>query len=128
MSGRPSGRFAMEAGRIFLAGERPALFFAPVVNNIIHGWEFVNNKIHQCETSPVDYKGATDRLFERITAADLAEEIGVSQNAIARARLDPTTREFRPPPAGWVAAVARLAGERAAELLTLQQELEEEPK
>jgi hypothetical protein len=76
----------------------------------------------------VDYKEVTDRLFERITAEDLAEELGVSQNAIARARLDPTTRGYRPPPTGWEVAVARLAGERAAKLLELQQELEEEPK
>jgi hypothetical protein len=72
----------------------------------------------------VDDKEATDRLFERITAADLAEELGVSQNAIARARLDPTTRDYRPPPAGWEAAVARLAAERAMELLNLKEEVD----
>ena len=74
----------------------------------------------------MDYKQATDRLLERVTTSDVARELGVSQNAIVRARLDPTTRDFRPPPAGWEAAVARLAGERAAELLTLKQELEQE--
>ena len=72
----------------------------------------------------MDYKLATDRLLERITTADLADELGVSQNAVARARLDPATRDFRPPPAGWEAAVARLAGKRAAELLDLQRALE----
>jgi hypothetical protein len=71
----------------------------------------------------VDYKNATDLLFERITAADLAEQLGVSQNAVARARLDPTTRDFRPPPFGWEEAVARLAAERASALLRLQDEL-----
>jgi hypothetical protein len=74
----------------------------------------------------VDYKEATDRLFERITAADLAEELGVSQNAVARARLEPTTRDYRPPAVGWQRAVARLAAKRAAELLTLKEELEPE--
>lgn len=72
----------------------------------------------------VDYKTATDRLFGRITAADLAEEIGVSQNAVARARLDPSTRDYRPPPPGWQAAVARLADTYAAKLLALKKELE----
>jgi hypothetical protein len=68
----------------------------------------------------MDYKEATDTLFLRVTAADLAEELGVSQNAVARARLDPSTREYRPAPAGWETAVARLASQRAAELLKLQ--------
>lgn len=72
----------------------------------------------------MDYKDVTDRLLERITTTDLANELGVSQNAVARARLDPMTRDFRPPPSGWRAAVARLAGKRAAELLKLKQELE----
>jgi hypothetical protein len=76
----------------------------------------------------VDYKEATDKLLERITTSDLAEELGVSQNAVARARLDPSTRDFRPPPAGWAAAVARVAGRRAAELLKLQEELQREQR
>ena len=71
----------------------------------------------------MDYKEATDRLFERITAADLAEELGVSQNAVARARLDPTTRDYRPPPAGWRSAITRLAEARAAELIALKEDL-----
>jgi hypothetical protein len=71
----------------------------------------------------VDYKEATDRLFGRITAADLADELGVSQNAIARARLDPASRDFRPAPVGWQAAVARLAARRAAELHDLGEDL-----
>ena len=74
----------------------------------------------------MDYKDATDRLFERITAADLAQQLGVSQNAVARARLDPATRDYRPPPTSWRAAIARLAAERAAALLELQAELEKD--
>lgn len=75
----------------------------------------------------MDYKEATDRLFERITAADLAKELGVSGNAVARARLDPKTRDYRPPPARWQVAVAHLARQRASELLELQARLEEIP-
>lgn len=73
----------------------------------------------------MDYKEATDRLFARITAADLAEELGVSQNAVARARLDPSTRDYRPPPRGWERAVAKLAGERAMQLQRIKETLED---
>jgi hypothetical protein len=73
----------------------------------------------------VNYKEATDRLFERITAADLAEVLGVSQNAVARARLDQSTRDYRPPPASWRSAVARLAEARATELMKLTDHLRE---
>lgn len=113
-----------EAGRIFLAGERPALFFPLLVNNIVHQQGSVNPFIHQAAGGAVDYKDATNRLLERITTADLARELGVSQNAIARARLDPATRDFRPPPSGWRAAVSRLAGEQASRLLALKEALD----
>ena len=103
---------------------RPALFFAPAVNNVIHWLRFVNSIIHQPRECIVDYKEATDRLFKRITAADLARELGVSQNAVARARLDPATRDYRPPPANWQAAVAGLADHWAGELLKLKDDLE----
>jgi len=103
---------------------RPALFFALLVNKIIHLLRSVNLRIHRVGEQGVDYKEATDRLFDRITAADLAHELGVSQNAVARARLDPSTRDFRPPPYEWKSAVIRIAERRAAELLRLQEELE----
>jgi hypothetical protein len=72
----------------------------------------------------LEYKEATDRLLERITTADLASELGVSQNTIARARLDPATRDFRPPPSGWQEAVGRLADDRASRLLKLKEALD----
>lgn len=96
-----------------------------MVNNIVDKQGIVNRTVHQVDER-VDYKEATDRLFERITATDLATELGVSQNAVARARLDPTTRDFRPPHSGWRAAVARLADQRANELLKLKAVLENE--
>jgi hypothetical protein len=109
-----------------LAEERPALFVAPPVNIVIH-----HAVVCQSYDSPrgehaVNYREATDRLLEKITTADLADELGVSQNAIARARLDPSTRDFRPPPAGWEAAVARVAEKRGIELLELSRKLKEE--
>lgn len=71
----------------------------------------------------MNYKEATDRLFERITAADLAHELGVSQNAVARARLDPETRDYRPPPTGWEVAAVRIIERRIVELNALMQAL-----
>jgi methyltransferase (TIGR00027 family) len=76
----------------------------------------------------VEYKEATDRLLERITMADLARELGISPDAHTRARLDPATDDFRPAPAGWQAAVARLAGERASQLMRLKTELVGAPR
>jgi hypothetical protein len=75
----------------------------------------------------VNYREATDMLFERITANDLAEELGASQNSVARARLDLGSRDYRPPPMGWPAAVARLAAKRAARLLDLCEKLQDDP-
>jgi hypothetical protein len=100
------------------------LIFALPVNSIVHQGCFVNRTIHPSERA-VDYKEATDRLLEKITTADLADELGVSQNAVVRARLDPRTRDFRPPPSGWEAAVARVAERRGIELLQLSRELKE---
>lgn len=81
--------------------------------------QFITNRSRK-----VDYKEATGRLFERITAADLARELGVSPNSVARARLDPATRDYRPPPAGWEDAVARLAAKHAEQLIGLKHELQ----
>jgi methyltransferase (TIGR00027 family) len=76
----------------------------------------------------VDYKEATDRVLEPITTADLARELGLSQDAIARTRLDPATPDFHPPPDGWQGAVARLAGERASRLQKLKTDLVGPPR
>jgi hypothetical protein len=94
----------------------------PTVNNIINNQADVNKTFNRDKA--VNYKDATDRLFERITAEDLAAELSVSQNAVARARLDPSTRGYRPAPSGWEQAVARLAEIQANRLLALKREIE----
>lgn len=76
----------------------------------------------------MDFKIATDRLKERIRLADLAKETGVRPVSIRRARLDPEGPSYRSPPEEWREAAARLARERAEELLELAQELESELK
>ena len=51
-------------------------------------------------------------------------EVGRVPQTIRRARLDPETRGYRPPPTGWEKAIANLARERAGELVKLAEELE----
>lgn len=72
----------------------------------------------------MDFTEATDRLTRGVTLADLARELNASYGLIRQARMDSASPSFRKPPEGWQAAVARLAGERAGELLALQRELE----
>ncbi|HEU4556463.1 MAG TPA: hypothetical protein VFS20_01395 [Longimicrobium sp.] len=72
----------------------------------------------------MDFVEAMERLKRAATDDEIATATGVSTNTIRRTRADPSTRNYRPPPAGWKLVLARLAGERAAELLKLQAELE----
>lgn len=72
----------------------------------------------------MDFVEAMERLKRAVTDDEIAAAIGVSTNTIRRTRADPSTRNYRPAPAEWETAIALLAGERAAELLRLQRELE----
>ncbi len=72
----------------------------------------------------MDFTEATDRLTKGISLADLARELDASYGLIRQARMDPASVSYRRPPAGWEQAVARLAEERAKELLSLKGELE----
>jgi hypothetical protein len=73
----------------------------------------------------VDFKTATDRLSaSKITADDIAEAFGVVRNTIARARLDPSSPAYRSPPENWQPVLARLARERALELLSVADHLD----
>ena len=67
---------------------------------------------------------ATDRLTASRTLSDVSGEAGVSDGLIRQARLDPTTSSYRSPPEGWEKAIAKLARERAGELLKLADELD----
>jgi hypothetical protein len=71
----------------------------------------------------MDFTEATDRLTRGISLADLARELNASYGLIRQARMDPTSPSYRRPPTGWEDAVARLADERAKELLDLKQAL-----
>ena len=68
---------------------------------------------------------ATDGLTACPTHQDIADTAGwTSVQTVRQARLDPSSSSYRTPPAGWEPAIARLARERAAELVKLAEELE----
>lgn len=73
----------------------------------------------------MEFNEATDQLTQCVSLADLARELRASYGLIRQARMDPTSPSYRRPPEGWEAAVAKLAGVRAAELLNLKRELEQ---
>ena len=70
------------------------------------------------------FNEASDRLTACKTLSDIAGTVGVSDGLIRQARLDPATPSYRTPPAGWERAIAKLARERARELVKLAEELE----
>ena len=60
----------------------------------------------------MNFKDATNALFERVTHEDLAGALGVSVPSIRQARLDGKALAFRQPPEGWEKAVVSLAESR----------------
>ena len=60
----------------------------------------------------MDFKEATDGLFDRVDHEDLAESLGVSVATVRQARLQPEAKAHRSPPGEWRNAVIRLAEER----------------
>ena len=73
----------------------------------------------------MDFRDASDRATGAcITLADIAEAAGTAPQTLRRARMDPTSTGYRPPPSGWESVLAKLARERAAELVKLAEELE----
>jgi hypothetical protein len=61
----------------------------------------------------MDFKKATDILFDHVDHARLAQELGVSIATIRQARLDAEAKAHRSPPNEWEDAVIRIAEERA---------------
>ncbi len=72
----------------------------------------------------IDFKAATDQLFAKIGAEELAAELGCHQQAIKQARMAEGAEGRRSPPPRWEAAVARLARQRAGALQKLADRLE----
>lgn len=80
----------------------------------------------------MDFVTASDRLADCPTHTDLAaglaggdrDRVSVLVQRIRQARLSPSHANHRKPPSGWESAIAKLARERAAELVKLAGELE----
>ncbi len=75
----------------------------------------------------MNFKQATDVLFDGIDHADLAETLNVSVAAVRQARLRPTAKAHRNPPKGWQRAIVQLARERVAHLRKLIGEIKTSP-
>lgn len=71
----------------------------------------------------MNFKDATDALFERVTHEELATELGVSVPSIRQARLEPKALAYRQPPEGWEKAVASLAESRVKHYQALARRL-----
>lgn len=99
---------------------RPALLFALLLIILLPDRRKVNPSTTR---RGMDFKTATDRLTERITADDIADAFEVARNTIARARLDRSNPGYRPPPENWKPVLARLAWERSRELAAFADEL-----
>lgn len=60
----------------------------------------------------MNFKDATDGLFDRISHEELADALGVSVASIRQARLPETAKARREAPKNWQEAVIRLAEKR----------------
>jgi hypothetical protein len=73
----------------------------------------------------MNFKQATDRLFDRIDHRQLADALRVSISSIRQARLSPTAKAYREPPPNWQDAVIRLAEKRMSHYRQLIGQLRE---
>lgn len=65
----------------------------------------------------MNFKDASSQLIDGHTLADIAAETGMSEATVRRARLEPGSPAYRPPPQNWKEAIIRLAEQRI-EVLT----------
>ena len=71
----------------------------------------------------MDFKEATDRLFDGISHDDLAHVLGVSIATIRQGRLAPTAKAYRSAPPSWEDGVKALARKRIRQCETLLEAL-----
>jgi hypothetical protein len=72
----------------------------------------------------MNFKEATDGLFDRISHEELAEALGVSVASIRQARLNPRAKAFREPPQNWERSVLLLAERKRQHFQKLIERLE----
>ena len=71
----------------------------------------------------MDFKKATDDLLTSLSAADLAKEIGCSEQSVKQARMKEGTANRRAPPPEWESAALRLARRQIAHFTKLAEKL-----
>jgi hypothetical protein len=71
----------------------------------------------------LDFRGATEALFDRVRVEDLAGELHCSPQTIKQARMEADTKGRRTPPEGWQSAAAKLAKKRSDQLRRLADKL-----
>lgn len=64
------------------------------------------------ESAYMNFKEATDELFDHVDHAELAQALESSVASIRQARLSPDAKAFRSAPKNWQYAVIRLAERR----------------
>jgi hypothetical protein len=89
------------------------------VNKVVYVAALVNRSVYMA----MGFKAATDLLFEKIGAEELAAELGCSPQAIKQARMAEGASGRRSPPPGWEAALSQLARQRATALAKLADRL-----
>ncbi len=76
----------------------------------------------------MNFKSATDELLgSGVTLPEIAIALGVAYTTVRAFRLDPGSSSYRTPPEGWRARLARLARQRADDLVRLAEEIERDP-
>ena len=70
-----------------------------------------------------DFRAATDDLFSKLSAEDLAHQIGCSLGSVKQARMDRNSPSYREPPTGWEDAAKKLALDRAGYFTKLAERL-----
>jgi hypothetical protein len=88
-----------------------------VVCSMIYRYRFVNRSAY------MDFKKATDTLFEPVTHAELAKALGVSVPLVRQARLRRAATAHRSAPEGWERVVSQMAEEKAKRYHRLAQAL-----
>jgi hypothetical protein len=71
----------------------------------------------------MDFREATDALFQSLSHDDLARALGVSVATIRQARLSAGAKAHRNAPEGWAGIVRKLAEQRSAHFTALSRTL-----
>ena len=72
---------------------------------------------------PINFRKATDELFEVVTHDELAQALDCSVATIRQARRDEGTKSYRSPPKGWEKGVLKLAEQKAEHFKRLMAKL-----